>query len=118
MSAASILSFVGWPNRTSRVLPCAHRRAAVDPSEDYPDRYHPELLEEWRVEGDLVVPIEAIGDRTLGDRHWVDGSDCAVVGHFDQHGVADGSDVFAVWRLVVGGNEHEFAINIDDLARI
>ena len=36
------------------------REQQVDPKEYYPKGYHPELLEEWPVEGDLVVPLEAL----------------------------------------------------------
>jgi len=32
----------------------------IDPKKYYPKGYHPELLEDWPVEGDLVIPIEAL----------------------------------------------------------
>jgi len=32
------------------------REQQIDPKKYYPEGYHPELLEEWPVEGDLVVP--------------------------------------------------------------
>jgi hypothetical protein len=35
------------------------REQQVDPKKYYPKGYHPELLEEWPVEGDLVIPLEA-----------------------------------------------------------
>jgi hypothetical protein len=38
------------------------REQQIDPKEYYPEGYHPELLEEWPVEGDLVVPVEALPD--------------------------------------------------------
>lgn len=34
------------------------REQQVDPKEYYPEGYHPELLEHWPVEGDLVVPLD------------------------------------------------------------
>ena len=34
------------------------REQEIDPSEYYPDDYHPLLLPEWPVEGDLVIPID------------------------------------------------------------
>jgi len=34
----------------------------INPSEYYPEGYHPELLENWPVEGDLVVPLEMAPD--------------------------------------------------------
>ena len=36
------------------------REQQIDPKEYYPEGYHPELLEEWPVEGDLVIPLEAL----------------------------------------------------------
>jgi ribonuclease Z len=35
------------------------RDSEIPPSEYYPEGYHPELLTEWPVEGDLVIPIDA-----------------------------------------------------------
>ena len=32
----------------------------IDPRKYYPKGYHPELLEDWPVEGDLVVPLDAL----------------------------------------------------------
>jgi hypothetical protein len=32
----------------------------IDPKEYYPEGYHPELLEDWPVDDDLVVPVEAL----------------------------------------------------------
>jgi len=34
------------------------RDQQIDPAEYYPKGYYPELLEDWPVEGDLVVPLE------------------------------------------------------------
>ena len=39
-------------------LPLARTDSEIPPSEYYPEGYHPELLEEWPAEGDLVVPVE------------------------------------------------------------
>ncbi|MEM9727090.1 MAG: guanitoxin biosynthesis MBL fold metallo-hydrolase GntH [Myxococcota bacterium] len=36
------------------------RQQEIDPREYYPKDYHPELLEEWPVAGDLVIPLEAV----------------------------------------------------------
>ncbi len=36
------------------------REQQIDPKEYYPEGYHPELLEEWPVPGDLVIPVEAL----------------------------------------------------------
>jgi len=36
------------------------REQQIDPRKYYPKDYHPELLEDWPVEGDLVVPVEAL----------------------------------------------------------
>jgi ribonuclease Z len=36
------------------------REQQVDSKKYYPEGYHPELLEYWPVEGDLVVPVEAL----------------------------------------------------------
>jgi ribonuclease BN (tRNA processing enzyme) len=38
------------------------RDMQIDPKEYYPEGYHPELLEDWPVEGDLVVPVESLPD--------------------------------------------------------
>ncbi|MGI9665966.1 MAG: guanitoxin biosynthesis MBL fold metallo-hydrolase GntH, partial [Acidimicrobiia bacterium] len=34
------------------------RDSEIDPSEYYPDDYHPQLLLEWPVENDIVIPVE------------------------------------------------------------
>lgn len=34
------------------------REQEIDPSKYYPEGYHPHLLTEWPVEGDLVVPLD------------------------------------------------------------
>jgi len=34
----------------------------IDPRKYYPKEYHPHLLEEWPVDGDLVVPMESLPD--------------------------------------------------------
>ena len=36
------------------------REQQIDPKEYYPEAYLPHLLEEWPVDGDLVVPIESL----------------------------------------------------------
>ncbi len=38
------------------------RDQEIDPEKYYPEGYHPELLEDWPVEGDLVVPLESLPD--------------------------------------------------------
>lgn len=35
------------------------REQEIDPKKYYPKGYHPQLLEEWPVDSDLVVPLEA-----------------------------------------------------------
>jgi hypothetical protein len=35
------------------------RDSEIPPEDYYPESYHPELLTEWPVDGDLVVPLEA-----------------------------------------------------------
>lgn len=34
------------------------RESVIDPKKYYPEGYHPELLQEWPVEGDLVIPLD------------------------------------------------------------
>jgi hypothetical protein len=36
------------------------RESEIDPAKYYPEGYHPELLTEWPVEGDLVVPLDQL----------------------------------------------------------
>jgi len=36
------------------------REQQINPEKYYPEGYHPELLEDWPVEGDLVIPLEAM----------------------------------------------------------
>ena len=38
------------------------REQQIDPAKYYPKGYQPHLLEEWPVEGDLVVPMESLPD--------------------------------------------------------
>ncbi len=38
------------------------RDQQIDPKEYYPEGYYPELLEDWPVDGDLVVPMDAMPD--------------------------------------------------------
>jgi len=38
------------------------REQQIDPKLFYPEGYHPHLLEDWPVEGDLVVPLEVLPD--------------------------------------------------------
>ena len=47
------------------------RDQQLDPDLYYPEGYKPELLEEWPVEGDLVVPVEQLPEnlkQSMGDR--------------------------------------------------
>ncbi len=39
------------------------REQQIDPEKYYPEGYMPHLLETWPVEGDLVVPMEAMPDK-------------------------------------------------------
>ena len=44
----------------------------IDPEKYYPQSYLPELLSEWPVEGDLVVPLEQLPEalqKSMG-AHW------------------------------------------------
>jgi len=41
------------------------REKQIDPSEYYPADYHPELLEEWPVKSDLVVPMDEMPPQML-----------------------------------------------------
>jgi ribonuclease BN (tRNA processing enzyme) len=41
------------------------REHEIDPNLYYPKGYHPELLQEWPVAGDLVVPVEALPPKML-----------------------------------------------------
>jgi len=36
------------------------REQQIDPKEYYPEGYHPELLEQWPADGDLVVPVDQL----------------------------------------------------------
>jgi len=36
------------------------REQEIDPKKYYPEGYHPHLLTEWPVEGDLVVPLDSV----------------------------------------------------------
>ena len=38
------------------------REQQIEPDEYYPEGYHPERLEDWPVDGDLVVPLEVLPD--------------------------------------------------------
>ena len=47
------------------------REQQIDPAKYYPEGYYPELLEDWPVGGDLVVPIEQMPEnlkQSMGDR--------------------------------------------------
>ena len=47
------------------------RDRELDPKVYYPEGYYPELLEEWPVDGDLVVPVEQLPEnlrKSMGDR--------------------------------------------------
>jgi ribonuclease BN (tRNA processing enzyme) len=47
------------------------RDRQLDPKVYYPEGYYPELLEEWPVDGDLVVPVEQLPEnlrKSMGDR--------------------------------------------------
>jgi len=47
------------------------REQQIDPAKFYPEGYHPQLLEEWPVDSDLVVPIDQMPENlrnSMGDR--------------------------------------------------
>ena len=47
------------------------REQQIDPEKYYPEGYHPELLEDWPVDGDLVVPLDQVPEalkQSMGDR--------------------------------------------------
>jgi hypothetical protein len=48
------------------------REQQIDPKKYYPKGYHPELLEDWPIDGDLVVPLEALPDNLKDSMgaHW------------------------------------------------
>ena len=48
------------PTTRSEIQEPFVREQQIDPAEYYPEGYHPELLEDWPVDGDLVVPLEAL----------------------------------------------------------
>jgi hypothetical protein len=48
------------PHRREDIQEPFVREQQIDPKEYYPEGYHPELLEHWPVEGDLVVPVDAL----------------------------------------------------------
>ena len=48
------------PTSRERIQEPFVREQQIDPKKYYPKGYHPELLEDWPVEGDLVVPVEAL----------------------------------------------------------
>jgi len=48
------------------------REQQIDPQKYYPSGYMPHLLEDWPVEGDLVVPMDQLPDnlkKSMG-AHW------------------------------------------------
>ncbi len=46
------------PTRREEIQEPFVREQQIDPEKYYPKGYHPHLLEDWPVEGDLVIPIE------------------------------------------------------------
>jgi hypothetical protein len=38
------------------------RDMEIDPADYYPEGYHPELMEDWPVDHDLVVPLDSLPD--------------------------------------------------------
>jgi len=57
------------PTRRAEIQEPFVRENEIDPKKYYPKGYHPELLQEWPVEGDLVVPIEDLPEnlkRSMG----------------------------------------------------
>lgn len=49
-----------WFPRTEEVQEPFVREQQIDPKKYYPKGYYPELLEDWPVEGDLVIPLEKL----------------------------------------------------------
>jgi hypothetical protein len=50
------------------------REKEIDPAKYYPDGYHPELMTEWPVESDLVVPVDVLPEsmfQSMGE-NWRD----------------------------------------------
>jgi hypothetical protein len=50
------------PKRREDIQEPFVREQEVDPKKYYPKGYHPELLQQWPVESDLVIPIESLPD--------------------------------------------------------
>ena len=48
------------PTDRSKIQESFVREQQIDPAEYYPEGYHPELLEEWPVDSDLVAPLESL----------------------------------------------------------
>ena len=48
------------PKRREDIQEPFVREQQIDPKEFYPEGYHPELLEHWPVDDDLVVPMEQL----------------------------------------------------------
>ena len=50
------------PKRREDIQEPFVREQQVDPKKYYSNGYHPELLEHWPVEGELVVPLDSLPD--------------------------------------------------------
>ena len=60
------------PHDRSKIQEPFVREQQIDPKKYYPKGYHPELLEKWPVDKDLVVPMEALPEnlkQSMGG-HW------------------------------------------------
>ena len=61
----------GPPKRVEDIQNQEIRDQHINPEKYYPKGYMPELLVEWPVEGDLVVPVEQLPEnlrKSMGDR--------------------------------------------------
>jgi len=60
------------PTDRSKIQEPFVREQQIDPKEYYPADYHPELLEEWPVDSDLVVPVDSLPENLKDSMgaHW------------------------------------------------
>ncbi len=60
------------PTDRTKIQNAFVREKQIDPDLYYPEGYKPELLEEWPVDSDLVVPYEALPENLKASMggHW------------------------------------------------